>query len=226
MTNASADIGLSCQPGKEGSCLVFPYEVRNHGTADVYVMDAMPSVERPGGKGGINARALVVLHGPGDDVTLGRFIAPLPTDRRLAVPVVPLARHLVPGEVLQGRIEVPLPVAESSPYYPELLLRQYEIIDVQGVAVSIGYWIAGADGLAAMPVDDAPGLFAVVTRNTVRSAKRVSLHFPTRALQLFRRTDQFPRNIPGDPDPASVEGGMLGSWTGRPGGAALTPAYA
>jgi len=35
----------------------------------------------------------------------------------------------------------------------------------------------------------------VVTRDTVRSARLVSQRLPVRSLQLFRRTDEFPRAI-------------------------------
>jgi hypothetical protein len=208
-------IELNCQPCKEGRFLVFPYEVRNSSTADVYVMHAMPSVKQRGGVGKANAQGLVVAHGPGDNVTLGKLIPPPPTDRRIAVPVVPLARHLAPGKCLDARIEVPLPLAETSPYFQELLLREYDIVDVQGVVLSLGYWFAGVDGLAAMPVDYGPGLFTIVTRDTVHSAKRVSLLFPARGLQLFKRTDKFPRGIPGDADPAAAQGAMSDAFLAR-----------
>jgi hypothetical protein len=44
-------------------------------------------------------------------------------------------------------------------------------------------------------VDYAPGLSVVVTRNTGRSARRVSQRFPTTGLQIFKRTDAFPRSL-------------------------------
>jgi len=126
---------------------------------------------------------------------IGKFAAPLPTDRRIAVPVFPLARRLRAGTGLEGRIEIPLPLAETSPYFPDLTLRQYEIVDIKGVLLTIGYWLAGSDGFFADPTDYAADLFVVETRNTMRSALRVSQRFPTTGLQLFRRTDAFPRAI-------------------------------
>jgi hypothetical protein len=108
-----------------------------------------------------------------------------------------LARPLAASETLQGRIEVPLPLAEASPYFADLPLRQYEVVDIKGIVFTIGYWEAGVDGVAALPLQDVPGLFTVSTRNTLRSARCVSQRFPTRSLQLLRRTDQFPRSIPG-----------------------------
>jgi hypothetical protein len=191
------DIRLDCRPAKQGSALLFPYTVQNHGSVDVYVMDCSRNAGLPPPDAKPNPQAAVVLHGPGDDVTVGKFIAPRPTDRRIAMPVIPLARHLPPHETLEGRLDLPTPLAETSPYFGDLPLWQYEVVEVSGLAFTIGYWAAGVDGLAALPLEDAPELFTVVTRNTARSARLVSQRFPTHSLQLFKRTDQFPRTIPG-----------------------------
>lgn len=196
--SAAADICLFCQPGKDGNHLVFPYQVQNAGSVEVYVMDAAPSMVSPSREAKANTNAAVVLAGPGEDVTIGKFIAPLPTDRRVAMPVIPLARRLPPGERLQGRIEIATPLAEISPYFDDLPLRQYELVEVKAVQLAIGYWLAGADGFAALPVGYAPEFYTVVTRNTGRSALRVVQRYPARSLQLFRRTDAFPREMPSE----------------------------
>jgi len=75
--NIAADLRLDCHPGKEGKLLVFPYTVWNHGAIDAYVMDHSCSMETPVPSAKPNPQAVVVLHGPGDDVTVGKFIAPL-----------------------------------------------------------------------------------------------------------------------------------------------------
>jgi hypothetical protein len=77
-----------------------------------------------------------------------------------------------------------------------LTLRGYEIVDIKGVQLTIGYWLAGNDGLVSIPAEYAPNLFNVMTRKTMGSAFRVSRHYPTTGLQLFRRTDSFPRALP------------------------------
>jgi hypothetical protein len=152
-----------------------------------------------------------VIHGPGTDATIGRFIAPLPTDRRVAMPVIPLARRLPHGGKFEGRVELTLPLAETSPYFADLTLRQYEVVTITGVVFTIGFWVAGEDSLAALPCDYAPDLFTVVTRNTVRSAHRVSQRFQVRALQFFRRTDAFPRTLADGAVAATTEGELLAS---------------
>jgi hypothetical protein len=200
MSGAGAvDLRLVCKPGKQGNIFVFDYTLENHGAGIVYAMDAVATVDesREGAK--VDPQAPVVLHGPNEDATIGKFIAPLPTDRRVAMPVIPLARRLPPGGTVAGHIEIPGPLAESSPYFADLPLRQYEVVDIKGVVFGIGYWPDGVDGLAALPSEYAPDLYIVVTRRTARSAGFVWQRFPTRGLQLFRRTDDFPREIVGVP---------------------------
>lgn len=175
--------------------MLFPYTLENSGPADVYAMHALASADPASGEAHANDTAAVVIGGDNGDAIIGKFPAPLPTDRRIALRVVPLARHLPAGATLEGRIEIPLPLAETSPYFPDLTLRAYEIADIKGVALTIGYWIAGNDGLSATAADYAPELFIVETRDTARTAQRISQRFPTTGLQLFRRTDAFPRSL-------------------------------
>jgi hypothetical protein len=194
-TAAVADIRLKCQPGKEGNLLTFSYSVENQGPAEAYLMDAIATIDAASGLAKPNPGSIIVLAGPAEDVVVGKFMAPLPTDRRMAVPITPLARRLAVGMTFQGRLDVPLPLAETSPYFGDLPLRQYEVAEIKGVILTIGYWLVGVDGMAALPLEGAPELFTVTTRNTQRSARYVSQRFPTRALQLLKRTDQFPRSV-------------------------------
>lgn len=196
-TSAVVDIVLDCRPGKDGAFLVFPYRVQNRGRTAVYVMDALASIDPESGAPKADTQAIVVVQAPGEEAIVGRLIAPPPADRRIAMPVIPLARLLPPGGVIESRIEVPIPLAEVSPYYADLLLRQYEITQLKGVTFAIGYWVDGVDGLTASPVDFAPGLFTITTRQTVRGARVASQHFPTHHLQLLKRTDSFPREVAG-----------------------------
>jgi hypothetical protein len=190
---SAAALRLTCRPAKTGNLVVFPYTLENHGPSEVYAMHALPSADPASGEARPNATTAVVIAGDGDMAIIGKFAAPLPTDRYVALPVVPLARRLPAGANLDGQVEIPLPLAETSPYFPDLSLRQYEIVEIRGIVFTIGYWLAAADGLSAVPAAYAPNLFEVETRNTLCSAHRVSQHFPTISLQLFKRTDTFPR---------------------------------
>ncbi len=190
---ATSGPSLICRPGRSGNTLAFPYTIENPGPVDLFVMDALPIIDPESRRAGANEHAPVVICSADGEVKLGKFTAPLPTDRRVALPITHLARHLAAGATLEGRLEIPLPLAEASPYFADLTLRQYEIMDVRRVMFTIGYWPAGHDDLVATPADFAPDRFVVVTRNTVKSARQALQTFPTNGLQVFRRTDAFPR---------------------------------
>lgn len=191
MSDARADgtLRLTCQPSKVGNVLIFPYTLENQGSAEVYAVHALPGATAP------NETAAIVIAADGGDAIIGKFAPPLPPDRRVLVPVAPLARRLPPEEKLDGRIEITLPLAETSPYFPDLTLRKYEIIDIKGVIVTIGYWPVETTDLVARPVPNAAELLSILTADPVGSAKLASQRFPTHGLQLFKRTDQFPRTL-------------------------------
>jgi hypothetical protein len=190
---SGAGLTLTCQPGRDGDGFAFPYTVNNGGRASVYVMDALPRFD-PEAKAVIAERDFaLVIAGPGEDVTVGRFIPPLPTDRRIAVPTLPLARLLPAGGALTGRFALAEPLAETTPYFTDLTLRHYKLSPIQAVVVRIGFWSADTPGFAAAPLASAPELFIVAMQNAAAAARFVSRRFPTKALQVFRRADAFPR---------------------------------
>ncbi len=193
----AASLSLDCRPGKSGNLLVFPYTLTNNGPGEVYAMHALPGADPSSGEARADDRAAIVIAGEGGEVIVGKFIAPLPSDRRIALLVVPLARRLAAGASLEGRIEISLPFAETSPYFPDLTLRRYEIVEVKGVEFSIGYWPSAPERMRAEPCAYAPELFEIEMREPAREARRISRRFPTSGLQLFRRLDAFPRALGG-----------------------------
>jgi len=120
-------------------------------------------------------------------------IAVLPPDRDVNTRVIPIAAPLPPGGTMERVLEVPLPLAETSPYYPDLPLREYELIDIQGVTLTVEFMRRAVEGFAAEPAPDAPDLFRVSGSNTVGQVERVSCAFPSRQLQILKRSDNFPR---------------------------------
>jgi hypothetical protein len=187
--SAAAALRLECRPSRSGNLLVFPYSVSNEGPGDVYVMHAFPGI------GQANEKTAVVIASEDGDAIVGKFIAPLPTDRHMAVPAFPLAKRLAAGTSLEGQIEIPIPLAETSPYFPDLTLRCYEIVDIKAVQFTIGYWPVLPERMWAEPCPYAPDLFEVSMRDPARGARRISRRFPTTGLQLFKRTDAFPRSL-------------------------------
>jgi hypothetical protein len=189
-TPSSAALRLTCQPSKSGTALVFPYRLANEGPGDVYAMQAVAT----SGSQAEDIAAIVIAAETGDAV-IGSFMPPLPIDRRIAVPLTPLARHVPSGGFLEGQIEVKLPLAETSPYFPELTLRRYEIASITGVIVRIGYWPADTGDLVARPHAEGSDLLRIVTADPLGTCRSVTQRFPTSGLQLFRRTDVFPRAL-------------------------------
>jgi len=139
--------------------------------------------------------AAIVIEAETGDVIIGRFMPPLPIDRRIAVPLTPLVRHVPGSGFLEGQIEVPLPLAETSPYFPDLTLREYEIVNIKGIIVRLGYWPTDAGDLFARPHHEGSDLLRIITADSFGTCRRITQRFPTNGLQLFRRRDSFPRKL-------------------------------
>lgn len=192
-TARTANVALSCRPDRAGNRLVFPYTVTNHGAADVYVMDALPMVDPVSGQATVDPNAAVIWLGSDGFAHILKGIAPLPAARQVTVRVIPLAAKLPPGDSLTRSLEVPLPLAEIGPYNPDLPLREYELVDIQGVVLALDFLPATVEGFAAEEPPFAPGLYRVRGRETVAQTERVSCAFPSRQLQILKRGDDFPR---------------------------------
>ena len=187
------DVTLECQPTRVGAKLSFPYTITNRSQADIYVMDAVPSVDSSTRQAVANRDSVVVyLLGDGRAHVL-KGIALLPTDRTVTVRIIPFAAKLPPGETLSRQLDIPLPLAETSPYFPDLPLRQYELVDISGVLFSVEFLRSTVEGFSAMPVDFAPDLYRVSAKNTAGMTERVSSSYPTQRLNIMKRVDAFPR---------------------------------
>ncbi len=191
----TTDLKLSCRPGKEGKKLVFDYSLHNLSQSDVYVMHAILSVDPSTRQPIADDKAACVILGTNGDALIGKFVAPLPTNLRPAVQMVPMALRLAAGDILARRLEVAEPLAEMSPYLPDLKLRQYEVVDIDAVVFAVSYWVSGAAGVAVAPSPHAPDLFNVIAARSGAGSALVSQRFQTRGLQVFKRTDQFPRSL-------------------------------
>lgn len=192
------DLRVTCRPDRADGHLVFPYEVTNAGPVPLLVMDAWPRAE--GGQRSADAGvAQVVLRDDGVAV-VGRFVPAVPPLLRLAVQVLPLCTVLRPTETLTRELRIPLPLAEQSPYLPELRLSGYAQLELRGVLFAIGWWPLSQPNLVAGPAGFAPGLHAVATINAIPPAGAATQLFPTSRLEILRRRDAFPREIPVHPD--------------------------
>jgi len=193
--NAGEDgIVLTCKPNRERRALVFDYAVTNHGAVDIYVQDAMPSVDPASRATRANTAAATVIHSAKGEAIIGKYLPPMPQTARPALALAPLAFRLASGQSMTRRLEIPEPLAETSPYLPDLVLRRYEMVEIPAVVFTLGFWVTAAEGFVAVPSSYAPDLSCIV----VGHARRLLWQrFATHGLQIFRRTDDFPRTLAG-----------------------------
>ena len=192
-TAQTGNVTLSCRPDRAGSKLVFPYTVTNRGRADVYVFDAMPRLDPETRQPTIDPNTAVIWLGGDGFAHILKGIAPLPAIRTVTVRAIPLAAKLAPNAAIDRVLEVPLPLAEIGPYNADLPLREYELIEIQGVVLTIEFISSTVEEFAAEPADFAPDLYRARGKNTVAQTERVSCAFPSRQLQIMKRGDDFPR---------------------------------
>lgn len=192
--NASAIQGqlrLSCRPTKVADVLFFPYLVENLGPDEVFVMDAMACPD-PATRAAGAAERSAVLIGRAGDAIVGTYVPPMPADRHMAMPVIPLARRLARGGVLEHKLEITAPYAETSPWLPDPAPEQHSATGINGIVLAVGYWPVGMPGLVAAEAAYAPGLYSIAPACGGATA---SMRFPTTGLKFSRRTDLFPRSM-------------------------------
>jgi len=191
----SGALRLRCQPNKVGQSFVFTYRIENTGPVALFVMDAMPMVEPGSPAVTANPHSAAVLLREDGNALLGKFIAPLPQDRILLAPDLPLCVRLEPGEGIDRELRVPLPFAESSPYFPDLTLRGYAPVEVSGVIFAIGYVAADLPGLYAAPAAYAPELHVLSLTIAPVMAGLAWQMLPVKKLEILKRLDDFPRTL-------------------------------
>jgi hypothetical protein len=191
---------LQCRPGKADGHLVFPYEVTNTGSAPVLVMDAWKRTLPAGGGFAADQQVAEVTLRADGVVILGKYVPALPPNLRIVVPELPLCRLLNPGDTMQGELRIRLPLAEQTPYLPELRLSGYEPVELKGTIFAIGWWPLAQQGLAAAPAAWAPDHYLVAPLGRLPPAGTAQQRFPTARLEILRRKDGFPRSFPAHPD--------------------------
>ena len=185
----AADVVLSCRPNRAGNRLVFPYSLSNGSGAEVYVMDAIPGPE----PGTVDRNTAVIWLGGDGWAHVMKGIAPLPPDRDVELRVIPFAAKLPAGGQLERTLGVALPLAEIDPYHPDLPLREYDLVDIGGVVLTVEFLRSTVEGFGVEPVPEAPDLYRVWAKHTVGQVERASCSLPSRQLQILKRRDNFPR---------------------------------
>ena len=186
---------LICQPNKVPGCFVFAYRAENQGAVPLYVMDAMPSIDPATHAVRANPQAAPAILRPDGIALVGKFIAPLPNDRMLLAPDLPLCARVEPGQAIERELCVPLPFAEASPYFTDLRLREYETAEVTGIVFAIGYFAADTPGLYAAPAAYAPEYHVLSATVAPVVADLAWQMLPVKKLEILKRRDDFPREL-------------------------------
>jgi hypothetical protein len=192
------DLRLTCRPDRVDGHLVFPYSVTNAGPVPLLVMEAWPR-QTDDGQVADAAVAQVVLREDGAAV-VGRFVPDLPPLMRVATRLLPLCAVLRSTETLQRELRIPLPLVETSPYVPDLRVREYRQLPLRALVFAIGWWPLAQPDLVAGPAAYAPGLHVVAPIGSLPPAGTAVQRFPTSRLDILCRRDAFPRAIPLHPD--------------------------
>ena len=186
-------VTLQCVPSKEGGVLRFAYQVANRSPGDVYLLDVLPTVDATGKHAVADISAGYATWLIGTTAVIDKGIAPLPADRQVFPRRVPLGCRIAPGQAVDRRLDIPLPLAERNPYYGDLPLKDYEEREVTAVRFVVQFLRATVDGFGAEPSRFGEGLFLVYGSNTAAQAETLATTFPTRGLVMLRRGDAFPR---------------------------------
>ena len=187
------DVTLTCTPERIDDRLVFTYEVTNRGAQDVYVMDAVVGIDPASRMPKLEPDNVTIWHGADGFAHLLKGLAPLPTDRNVAVRVIPVAVLLGPRSQMTRRLELSMPMAEQSPYFALGNLRDYRVAAIEGVALHVDVLRSTAAGFRAEPVAVSPEHFRAMSTALVTDLRRLVVSFRAKGLHLMVRTDAYPR---------------------------------
>jgi hypothetical protein len=189
----TTDLVLSCTPEKVEDRIVFAYEIANRGTDSWYVMDALVGVDWTTRKARLEPGAATIWQGGDGYAHVLVGLAPVPTDRNIAMRVFPVSVALAPQATLRRKLELRLPLAEQSPYYPLGNLRDYRMAEIAGITLLVDALPASAAGLVLTPSGVSPEHVQAMSADTVRDLRRLRVSFRAQGLQLMTRTDAYPR---------------------------------
>jgi hypothetical protein len=202
MTTDTRDgITLSCSPSKDGDTVVFEYTLQNASNREAYVSDAAPRID---GKTIVaDPDAVAVWLGKDRYANVLKGVAALPTERDIPGVVMPLMLRLAPGQRIERRLVLALPLAEHSPYYGIGTVRDYRLSDIEGVRLGIDVLPSPPATIpipnrqpvpfAPTPVPYADGYVDIGVRGTLPLLRRLACSFRARGLHLMVRTAEYPR---------------------------------
>jgi hypothetical protein len=174
----------------DGSLLVVSYVVANESRADIYVLDvlwAQSGEEQPFTDPKMAYASITddgLLH-------LARAVPPVPQSKFVEFTIVPFAHRVPPGDTYSSTFEVPLPVAEYNPYFPERKSNAYETVTASQVKFELT-WLSDDGDLR---VEDSPiaGALGITHPKLLTVIKSLESEAFDLDVPVQRRTDKFER---------------------------------
>jgi len=194
MTTATVgEITLTCDIARVEERIVFTYSLANQGRAAVVVLEAATAVEAATGRRRLDEGAATTWLGEGGQAHVLKGTAPMPATADPEAPILPLGVRLEPGARLERRHAEPLPLAEHSPYVPPGNLREYRMVPIQGVALTVEV-LPALPGLVAEARELGRGWWRPVDLEAAAGlALRLTCAFRARGLFMLARKDDYPR---------------------------------
>lgn len=192
-TDVRDGITLTCAPEKQGESIVFTYSLANGGHGDAFVSDAGMRIDPKARTASADPDAVAVWLSPDRYATVLKGVAPLPEERDVPGVVMPLMRRLAPGERLERTLKLALPLAEHSAYYAIGNLRDYRLVEIEGLRLAVDVLAKVPPGFAPAPVPYAPEHVDIGVRGTLPLLTRLSCRFAARGLHLMVRGGAYPR---------------------------------
>jgi hypothetical protein len=191
MDPVPAKVTLSCRPEFPPGKLRLNYALSNGGAEDCYVLDLLPGIDPESKQAVVDVNKVYLCATAGGALIL-KGIPPLP-QADVKARVMPLGTKLPPGQTLERRLELALPLREQSPYYAPLPDKDHDLIKVRVLFFVVQYLRATAEEFAAEPSALGPNLFCVRSKHTVGHAESLRCQLDVRETPLLKRRDRFVR---------------------------------
>lgn len=186
------DVTLSCRPSRVENSLQFGYTLVNRSGVDIYVLDAFPAVDPVTKQAVVDVDGAYVAMFEAGSAYVLKGIPPLPR-QPVVVRVIPLGSKIPTDGTLERSLSLSLPLAEQSPYFGDLPLREYEQSDVHKVIFGIQFIRGNREGFSALAAEFGGDVYRVQTKATVQDAETLICEFPTKNLIILKRKDDFVR---------------------------------
>jgi len=194
----SKDIKLTASVELGEKKLIVHYEIANESRTDIYVLDILPLYDLETMKPRVDINHSVIIWSEPDAVRLIRGLPPIPEEMDVTAYITPKASKIEPGKSLKRKLELPLPLVESCPYYPPVVQKEdekYEFSKITTLKLYVDVVRSDVEGFEAIPVDLGDDLYHVKTPQLIADAERLYKRFDLNEIELLLYPGVFTRRI-------------------------------